>query len=179
MSRGSDEAASRVSAGASAASPEPVPSDRIGALLTASLTEGPTRPLYSPAATFMSGFFGGAYGALLMMHLNSRRLRRQRVDAALELGLALGWTLLGYAIYRNLASFGLEGLLGGGVRPQSIVMRGAGLVMVGAAYARHRPFYRAMRMAGTRPPRGMLQWILACLLGAALEIGLVVLAQRP
>jgi len=124
----------------------------IAALLTPSLSSAVVQPLYSVRALFFTAFFGGGAAGLWLSYLNARRLRRQRKDAVYLLLLGAVWL----AFQVDLILLTRDGVLLGAAwgntgRGGRALTHLAALLVAGVAFLPHRPFHRAMQVAGMSP----------------------------
>jgi hypothetical protein len=157
---------------------------RRAALLTPSLASdarergAPTVELYSARACFLIAFFGGGLAALVMGWINARRLGRLGKDAWVFVVLGIAFIALqaSFADAINRASAQSFQWLGLPLEQRDArhISRAAGLLMWGALYARHRPFYRAMAIADVAPKKPWVVGIAIVLLGGLANLGLLV-----
>lgn len=126
-------------------------------LLQPTLSQRPTRALYSSTTLFACGVFGKGLGALAIAALNIERAGRWRQDGWLllvGLPLALGWPWL----WLQLAA-----LTPGGLRVGNTLV---GMAIAGAAYGLQRELQRAQDLFGEQRPNGWRVGVPAVIVGA-------------
>lgn len=127
---------------------------------------GPIR-LYSIQALFLTGFFGGPFGAVALWSVNAIRSRRAARDLPLAvLGTVVTVALL-WVVYRQPAVFGDFRPSGSQLR---IGTRVYALLLVALGWWRHRDYYRAAAVGGVDLPNGTLAGIACGVAGAVLLV---------
>lgn len=154
-----------------------------GDLLQPSLGNEGKPPRAAPFSTttgFVSAFFGGPFGALIVAVLNVHRCGRWKVDAfwlAAALMLTLGWSawLPNTQLYAEWHATVVESLGGSGWR---YAERALSLALFGLMYWRHQSEDRAATLFGLKRPSGWIAGIVAVLLGNALSVIMYVFFVR-
>ncbi|HKE95139.1 MAG TPA: hypothetical protein VKB34_12585 [Povalibacter sp.] len=141
-------------------------------LLQPSLSdEQPAAAPYSVRTTFLSGFFGGPFGALAISMTNSVRLRRVSRDVPLWLGL-LALTLGGaWALHHAASAAGIRAwmMTNSGANIVRLVYRVAGVLIVGLGYLLHRREQRNTDLRAIERPNGWIAGLACIVLGAGAQ----------
>jgi len=138
----------------------------IAALLTPSLSSAVIQPLYSVRALFLTAFFAGGAAGLWLSYLNARRLHRQRTDAVYLLLLGAVWLAFHVDLIlltRDSVPFGAS--WGNTGRSGRTLTHLAAVLVAGVALLPHRPFHRAMQVAGTSPASPWKAVLASCAVG--------------
>jgi hypothetical protein len=141
-------------------------------LLTPSLSADTRVPqaIYSAGTGFLASFLGGPMAGAVIALVNSQRLQRLRTDWPIAL-LALAITvLIRLSVVDHFWDW-LDPLLGRG--SISFVYQLVGMVLFGAIYALHKPYYRSMSLFGLKTPNGIVPGLLAIAVGLGVQFGLV------
>lgn len=142
-------------------------------LLTPSLGETKTRPIYSVGAMIAAAFFGGGVAVPFLATLNSRRLARLGRDALwLAAGLVAG-------VAAPLAVLHLQeaGVGDAAIRDARIVNRLTGFVLAAAYYRLHRDAYRTMKIMGLEAPSPWIP-VIGVVIGAVAVLGVSMAVYR-
>ena len=130
----------------------PYEAPRVAELLQPSLGAKSATAIYSVRASFFVAFFGGPFAIIFFSMINARRLGRLKDDAwvyALAAlvtiaTLALGVYLVGIGAFPEIGDNDARRWVRYGHRVVA-------LLIFGALYLRHRPFYRAAEMLVDAP----------------------------
>lgn len=130
---------------------------------------------YSVQTTFLTGFFGGPFGALAICATNSVRLRRVSKDAAVWVVLLAALVLGGWLLFHSTTGADVRGWfteqLGG--RAASLSGRLTGLAIVGIGYLLHRREQVNADLMGLTRPNGWIGGVACIVFGMALSIAFI------
>lgn len=135
---------------------------------------------YSIQATFFSGFFGGPFGALVIIGWSAARLRRLSRDLPILGGLLALILLAGWALHATELGTDLQAALAEKFGSGSLrfAYRLSGLLVVGAGYLLHRREQRNADLVGMERPNGWIGGIACIVIGSAAMIGYGLLLSR-
>lgn len=130
---------------------------------------------YSVQTTFLTGFFGGPFGALAICATNSVRLGRVSKDVVVWTVLLAALALGGWLLFHSTAGADVRSWFTDqfGARAARFSGQLSGLAIVGVGYLLHRKEQVSADLMGLTRPNGWIAGVLCILFGLALSVAYV------
>jgi hypothetical protein len=130
---------------------------------------------YSVQTTFLTGFFGGPFGALAICATNSVRLRRVSKDVAVWVVLLAALALGGWLLFHSTAGADVRSWFTDqfGARAARFSGQASGLAIVGIGYLLHRKEQVNADLMGLTRPNGWIGGVLCIVFGIMLSVAYI------
>jgi hypothetical protein len=130
---------------------------------------------YSVQTTFLTGFFGGPFGALAICATNSVRLRRVSKDVAVWVTLLVALALGGWLLFHSSGGAEVRGWFSEqfGSTAARLSGQASGLAIVGVGHLLHRKEQVNADLMGVTRPNGWIGGVLCIIFGIMLSIAYV------
>lgn len=130
---------------------------------------------YSVQTTFLTGFFGGPFGALAICATNSVRLRRVSKDVAVWVVLLAALAVGGWLLFHSTTGADVRGWFTEqfGGRATRFSGQLTGLAVVGIGYLLHRKEQVNADLMGLTRPNGWIGGVACIVFGMALSIAFI------
>jgi hypothetical protein len=130
---------------------------------------------YSVQTTFLTGFFGGPFGALAICATNSVRLRRVSKDVAVWVVLLAALALGGWLLFHSTAGADVRSWFTDqfGGRAARFSGQASGLAIVGIGYLLHRKEQVNADLMGLTRPNGWIGGALCIVFGIMLSVAYI------
>jgi hypothetical protein len=130
---------------------------------------------YSVQTTFLTGFFGGPFGALAICATNSVRLRRVSKDVTVWVVLLAALALGGWLLFHSPTGADVRAWFTDqfGGRAGRLSGQASGLVIVGIGYLLHRKEQVNADLMGLTRPNGWVAGVLCIVFGIMLSVAYI------